>query len=43
MLGNATLDQQAAVNTKEQFGERIGRPISYEKLVRRLGVEFLPR
>ena len=24
-------------------GERVGRPISYQELVKRTGVEFLPR
>ena len=37
-------DNRAWVHWQEnREGERVGRPITYEELVKRTGVEFLPR
>lgn len=43
LVYDATTQQAWAHWQENREGERVGRPISYQELVKRTGVEFLPR
>ena len=43
LVYDATTGRSWAHWQENREGERVGRPITYEELVKRTGVEFLPR